>query len=85
MTGVTENNQSWAIGLQCDWSNWIRSGLGHGRNNDPYYQPACGESYQYSNATYHGTYPSGDFYPLPPYHWGDEPNNMEYNSEDDYF
>jgi len=32
MTRVTESDQSWAIGLRCDWSNQMRSGVGHGRN-----------------------------------------------------
>lgn len=52
---------------------------------DPYYQPACAELYQYSNVAHHGTYPPGDSYPLPLYHWGEGQNNVGYDNEDDYF
>jgi len=32
MTRVTKSDRSRAIGLRCDRSNWIRPGVGHGRN-----------------------------------------------------
>jgi len=29
------SDRSWSTGLQCDWSDWIRPGVGHGHNKDP--------------------------------------------------
>ena len=34
MTGVTVSDWSWARVLWCDWSDWIRPGVGHSCNTD---------------------------------------------------
>ena len=44
MTGVSESDQRRAIVLQCDQSNWIGPGVGHGRNTKQPTRKCCHSS-----------------------------------------